>query len=124
MARTNVPLTALVPNGGITEPAGTAVDPTNGHVIDVTSTDAHVIIEVNNTAVTDKVVTVKAGTNNPPAFRKDLGDVAVTVTASTRAFIGPLESARFIQPGQKLNIDMAAGITGTIAALAMPQDAV
>jgi hypothetical protein len=33
MARTAIPLTNLVPNGSIANPAGTAVDPTNGHSI-------------------------------------------------------------------------------------------
>lgn len=123
MARTNVPLTNLLANNGISEPAGTAVDPANGHVIDVTGLSGQVIIEINNTFAGTKVVTVKAGDTNPPAFRKDLGDLAYTAQASGRSFIGPLESARFIQrasdPG-KLYVDLAAAITGTIAALFIP----
>jgi hypothetical protein len=127
MARTQIPLTNLLATNGIAAPAGTAVDPTNGHYVDVTGLTGRIVIYVNNTVAATKVATVKAGTA-PPAFRKDLGDLAYTVGASSAAYIGPLESARFVQSpggtdggtGGRIWIDLAAAITGTIAALYIP----
>ena len=56
MARTVIPITTVVPAGS-NEAAGTAVDPTNGHYVDVGSKSGLLLIVVNNTAVATKVVT-------------------------------------------------------------------
>lgn len=127
MARTAIPLTNLGKDNGIAEPAGTAVDPTNGHYIDCGGLTGQLVLWVNNTFAGTKVVTVKAGAN-PPAFRQSLGDVAYTAQASGRSFVGPVESARFVQApggtdggtGGRIFVDLAAAITGTIAALFIP----
>jgi hypothetical protein len=124
MARTQIPITNLLANTGIAAPAGTAVDPANGHYVDVSGLSGRLEIYVNNTVAATKVVTVRAGVG-PPAFRKDLGDLTYTVAASSAAYIGGLESARFVQAaggtdggtGGRIFIDLAAGITGTIAAI-------
>ena len=128
MPRTQIPVTNLVKDSGIQVPVATAVDPTNGHYVDVNGLSGQLLITVNNTAVATKVITVKAGTSNPPAFRKDLGDATFTAAASDRAIVGPLESARFVQPpggtdggtGGRIFIDLAAATTGSIAALFIP----
>lgn len=127
MARTQIPLTNLVKDGGVQIPTATAVDPTNGHYVDVGGLTGQLIITVNNTFAGTKLLTVKAGAN-PPAFRKDLGDATYTLAASDRAVIGPLEAARFVQApggtdggtGGRVFIDLAAAITGSIAALFIP----
>lgn len=127
MARTAIPLTNLAKDAGINEPAGTAVDVANGHYVDIGGLSGQLVLWVNNTFAGTKVVTVKAGAN-PPAFRKDLGDIAVTCQASGRSFIGPIESARVVQApggtdggnGGRIFIDLAAAMTGTIAALFIP----
>ncbi len=127
MARTNIPLTSLTKDAGANWPTGTAVDPTNGHYIDCTGLTGQVVLWLNNTAVATKVVTVKAGAN-PPAFRQSLGDVAYTAQASGASVLGPFESARFIQApggtdggtGGRIFLDLAAAITGNIAALFIP----
>jgi hypothetical protein len=127
MARTQIPLTNLSASNGIAAPAGTAVDPSNGHYVDVTGLTGRLLLWVNNTFAGTKLVTVKAGAN-PPAFRKDLGDLAYTAAASAASFVGPLESARFVQAaggtdggtGGRIFIDLAAGTTGNIAALFLP----
>lgn len=132
MPRTVIPLTSLVANAGANEAAGTAVDPTNGHYVDVGGRAGKLVIMVNNTFAGTKVVTVKAGGANPPAPRKGIGDLAFTAQASGRSFVGPLESARFIQPkggtdggtaGGRIFIDLAAAITGTIWAMFIPDKA-
>ena len=119
MARTNVPLSALVANAALTQPAGTNVDPTNGHVIAANGLAQRIILRVDNTTVSGKAVTIKAGAK-PPAMLATLGDIVVTVPASTVQFIGPLTPDRVNQADGSINIDIAAGMTGTITALQIP----
>src|SRR5260221_480507 len=63
-----------------------------------------------------------AGTSNPPAFRGGLGDfTSGNLTASTgTAFIGPFDSARFVQSDGSVSVDFAASMTGTIWAVIVP----
>lgn len=128
MARTNIPVTVLSRNGGINAPAGTAVDPTNGHYVDVGGLTGRLILWVHNTFGGTKVVTIKAGVK-PPAMRSGLGDLAYTAQASGDSYVGPFESGRFVQApggtdggtlGGRVFVDLASGITGTIAALWLP----
>lgn len=115
MARTAVPLTALVANGSIANPAGTAVDPTNGHVISGARMRKF-FVRVTNTNGTNRTCTIKAGAY-PPAESAGLGDLVVTVPATTGdVLIGPLESARFSQANGDIWVDLGASIAGIIAA--------
>ncbi len=128
MARTAIPVTNLVKDSGVQIPTATAVDPTNGHYVDISGEAGRLLIHINNTYAGTKVVTIKAGTTNPPAFRNSLGDATYTASASDRCIVGPFESARFVQPaggtdggnGGRIFIDLASGITGSIAALFIP----
>ena len=127
MARTNVPLTKLTANSGNVAPSTTALDATNGHNIALASTaipaqagSELLVLVVNNTFAGSKTVTVKAGAN-PPAQRAGLGDLTVTLTQNQTAYIGPLESQRFYQADGSINVDMAAGTTGTILAVLLPR---
>jgi hypothetical protein len=127
MARTNLPLTALVGNSGVAEPAGTAIDQANGMVINLASTAVpaaggprHLIIQVKNTFAGTKVATIRAGAN-PPSMRAALGDITFTCPASANTFLGPFEAARVLQADGTINIDFASGITGTINALLVPR---
>ena len=128
MARTQIPLTNLLKDSGVNEGAGTTVDPTNGHYIDVSALTGQLVVILNNTFAGTKVVTIKAGALNPPAFRNSLGDATFTCQASGRATVGPFEAARFVQPpggtdggtGGRVFIDLAAAITGTIWAYYTP----
>lgn len=128
MARTAVPLTLLLKNGGLNAPAGTAVDPTNGHYVETAGQAGRLILWIHNTFAGTKLVTVKAGAA-APAFRKDIGDLLYTAQASGDSYVGPFESARFVQPpngtdggtvGGRVFFDLAAAITGTVAALWIP----
>lgn len=127
MARTQVPVTVLTANTVVADVAGTAVDPTNGHYIDVSAYAAEqLIIRVKNTTASTKTATVKAGVN-PPADAAGEGTVVVSLTdgsgTPTQAFIGPLTSARFIQAGSQVHVDIAAGMTGNITAFIVPRTA-
>lgn len=130
MARTAVPYTPFVADSHVTDPAGTTIDATNSHYIPATygSNPAHpaspelTLLRVTNTSGAGKVVTVKAS-NNPPALASGLGDLTVTVAATTGVeWIGPVESGRFIQNDGTMNVDIAAGHTGTITAFYFPRN--
>jgi len=128
MARTNLPTTALLANNGINAPAGTAIDQANGMnvalasgAIPAASSADRVVLYVNNTFAGTKVVTIRAGATQPPAMRAGIGDLNYTAQASGASYLGPFEVGRFVQSDGSLNIDFAAGITGTIAALLVPR---
>ena len=118
MARTAVPYSVLAANSNLTDPAGTALDPTNDHVINAAVPEL-TILRVTNTNGSDRVITIVAG-DTPPAMAAGLGDLAVTVAATTGVqWIGPFESGRFLQSDGTMHIDGAASIAGTITAFKM-----
>jgi hypothetical protein len=54
------------------------------------------LVAINATSVgTSPKLNILAGTN-PPAFRADLGNLAISLTANRTIWVGPLESARFL----------------------------
>ena len=121
MPRTNVPITALAANSSIANPAGTAVDPTNDHVIAAGGKIDRLWIRCTNTNASNRTLTVKAGVA-PPSHRAGLGDLVVTVPLTTGdVFVGPLESARFAQANGDIYIDLEASIAGIIAAFRLPK---
>jgi hypothetical protein len=122
MARTAVAYSNLVANSNLTDPAGTALDATNDHVIN-NAVPEETILRVTNTNGTDRIITIKAG-DNPPALGAGLGDLAVTVAATTGVqWLGPFESGRFLQSDGTMEIDVVASHTGTITAFRVPRNA-
>jgi hypothetical protein len=123
MPRTAVAYSNLAPNSNLSDPAGTTIDATlvtNGVVIENADPE-RTLIRVANTAGTDKVVTVKAG-SGVQSWMAGQGDLGVTVAATSgKQFIGPFTSARFQQQGTKLYVDFAAGTTGTITVFKLPK---
>ena len=115
MARTAIPITDLPANAGTAPVAGTAVDPTNGHVVAAGSVTRRLLLHLKNTAVAAKTFTIKAGVN-PPAFRAELGDLVVSVPANTGERFVIIESARFVQANGDIWIDVEAAATGNEAA--------
>jgi hypothetical protein len=147
MARTNLPLSTFTGFIDLND-AGTAIDSTNNMNIALPSTgipasgfEYELLIYVQNTTASTQTVTIKAGDNtnykNVPAFRAALGDLVTgNLTASTgTAFIGPLESARFVQSGAQgvqppgtpdqpagsVNINFSSGMTGKVWAILLPR---
>jgi hypothetical protein len=121
MARTAVPITALLANSEIANPAGTAVDPTNDHVIAAGGKTDRLWIRCTNTSAGAKTLTVVKGVN-PPAVRGGIGDLVVSIPATTGdRLVGPLESARFAQANGDIYVDLEAAITGIIAAFRLPK---
>lgn len=124
MPRTAVVPRALVMNGNLIGTSGsTTIDATlvtNG--VSVTAaTPEQMVIRVTNTEGSTNVVTIAAGAY-PPAWAKGLGALAVTLAATTGVqFIGPLESARFLQADGTIWIDFETGMTGAIDVLTVPR---
>ena len=116
MARTAITVTDLTAATSVANPAGTAADQANGHVISGTRPEV-LVLRVNNTAGTAKNVIVRAGTF-PIAGSSGQGDLTVQVPATTGSvLVGPLESARFLQNDGTVSVDLESGFAGTIAAL-------
>lgn len=123
MARTAVSYSNLAANSSLADPAGTNLDATNSHSI-AKAHPERTLLRVTNTAAATKVITVKAGTY-PPALAAGLGDVTYTLAAGNVTtqvvWLGPFESGRFLQSDGSLNVDVAAGHTGTITAFLVPK---
>ncbi|WP_439377480.1 hypothetical protein [Amycolatopsis lexingtonensis] len=120
MARTAVPYSNLVGNGSLADPAGTALDAANDHVI-ANATAERTLLRVTNTHSAAHNVTLKAGTY-PPAIASGQGDLVVAVPANTGvAWIGPVESGRFLQNDGSLLVDVEASHAGTITAFRLPK---
>lgn len=120
MARTAVTVTTLGPNANTADPAGNAVDPTNGHIISGVPLE-ELVLEIDSTFAGAKTFTVKAGAN-PPAEMAGQGDLAVSLNAVVGR-IGPFTSARFAQSDGSLYLDVAASATGTVKAFRIPRTA-
>lgn len=120
MARTAVPPTALTANAATADPAGTAVDPANGHVISGVPLE-ELMLEVNSTFAGAKSFTIKAGAN-PPALEAGQGDLVVAINNAVR-LIGPFTSGRFAQADGSLWLDVEAAATGTVKAIHVPRTA-
>lgn len=119
MARTAIPVSDLAALIGtltptLADPAGTTADPTNGHT--VTGTRPEVLaFRVKNTTAGSLNAILRAGTQ-PLAPSSGQGDLTVAVAAGATVWIGPAESARFLQPDGSVSLDLQTGFTGTVTA--------
>lgn len=134
MARTQIPLSTFTSGADLND-AGTAIDQSNGMYINLASTavpaangSEDLLLYVTNTYSGGVgTVTVRAGVGGGAtpgaAIRSGLGDyTSGNLTASTgTAFIGPFDSARFIQSDGTLHLDFSASMTGKIWALLIPR---
>lgn len=120
MARDAVTVTTLASGVASTTPAGTAINTTNGAIIAAAGDTARLLIRITNTNGTNRVATVKAGVN-PPAIRQGIGDLAITVPATTGDVSVVVESARFMQADGSLWIDFAASMAGICSAVRLPK---
>lgn len=123
MARTAVLYSSLVANSNLADPAGTSLDITNDHIIN-SARPEQTILRVTNTHGSNHDIVIKAG-DSPPAWAAGLGDLTVTVAATSGVqWIGPLESGRFEKKAADgtaiMHIDVEAAHTGTITAFLVP----
>jgi hypothetical protein len=119
MARTNIPVDALVGNGGVAQTAPTAVDQPNGMNVQVASLagrSSRVMFLVHNADATHALtVKVDAGAQYPAgaAFRALENDIVVP--ASGNFWLGPFESAEVGQADQSINLDFLVATGGSYA---------
>jgi hypothetical protein len=114
MARTLVPVTDLTAGTSVVDPAGTTADQPNGHTVTGARPEV-LLLRVSNSTAGALNATVKAGTQ-PLAVSSGQGDLVVSVPATGAVFIGPLESARFLQNDGSLSLDLQAGFAGKVTA--------
>lgn len=123
MARTAIPVTALVPDGGVAMAAAegaTSVDQANGMIVEGTKTEK-IVLRVTNTAAAAHGIIIRAADKKPPSWRMSLGDLNVQVAASTGVqWVGPFDSSRFLQSDGSLHVDFEASFAGKIAAVLLP----
>jgi hypothetical protein len=124
MARTNIPLSPLAANTKTDDPAGTAADEVNNHVITGAPPERILLRVVNGQGAATTTLDVKAGAN-PPAASAGQGDYQRVIPAATTEWFGPFESARFMQvddgtDAEGLWIDISEDTTVTITAFEVP----
>lgn len=114
MARTAVAYSNLVANGGLTQPAGTAVSSGAGNGGQVANARPELtILRVANASGGSGTATVLAGAN-PPAIAAGQGNAtAFTVADGASALLGPFESGRFLQADGSLIVETSVAMTVT-----------
>jgi hypothetical protein len=122
MADTAIPITAMVQNTAVANPAGTAIVAANTHTITPTKGTRKLLLRLTNTTAATKILTVTAG-DKPVAGSSGQGVLDVSLTdGSTTPQIAwvTIESARFMKSNGTIVITVAAATTGNIAAYQMP----
>jgi hypothetical protein len=118
MSRTAVPYSTLTVNGSLADPAGTAVTSGtgNGGQIPATSGGGSLpeltVLRVSNASGGSGTASVLPGVQ-PLAESGGQGALTVTVADGSKAFIGPFESARFLQNDGSLIVETSVAMTIT-----------
>lgn len=113
MARVTLTPTALVPNGGVADPAGTAsvAGAGNGFTIAApANSNVNLWLRASNASGGSGTISVLAG-SQPLANASGLGPVTVTVANSSTQWIGPFDSSRVIQNDGSLAIETSVVMT-------------
>lgn len=123
MARTAITPTPLKFNAGAAMAAAesaTAVDQANGMVI-AGANPEKLLLRVTNTAGAAHGVIIRAGDSLYPAVLSGQGDLNVQVALTSGvAYVGPFDSARFLQSDGSMHVDFEASFAGKIAAVLLP----
>lgn len=107
------PVNPLVPSAA--DPAGTTADQPNGNTVTGVRPEV-LVLRVANTSAGAVNVIVRAG-SLPLAESSGQGDLTVSVPASTGVvWLGPFESARFLQNDGSVSVDYGAGFAGKVTA--------
>jgi hypothetical protein len=114
MPRTSVPHAALAKDTSTLQVAGVAVDPANGHVLTAPPDSGHLVLDIDATFAGAKTYTVKKGV----LAGAGLGDLVLSLNA--QRVLVPLSLYRFVQADGTIQMDVAAGATGTIRAYRIP----
>lgn len=118
MARVSVGIVTLSKTDG-TLHAGGSLTVADGAVIAAAGKTSNLLIQVKNTGSAG-TITIPVG-DHPPALR-NIGDVAITIGATTGEKFFVVESARHAQDNGDIYLDFSSGMNGTIAAYRLPSD--
>lgn len=107
----------LVGNGELADPTADVLDTGTAAVSLYTDKAVNnaelVVLKLENTAASDQMtVDVEAGAN-PPSFRAGIGKLTVTLAGQAIKWVGPFESARFLQADGTLKITSTPASTKT-----------
>lgn len=113
MARTAAPYTTLAVAGNVADPTGVSSASGAGNGVQVANARPELtVLRVVNSSGGSGTFSVLAGAQ-PLAPSSGLGPQTVTVANSTTQWIGPFESARFIQPDGSLIGESSVAMTVT-----------
>ena len=126
MSRANLPIIKLDVEAVSDHSAGVSINSQTAFEIDAGGDTEKLLVRLEHTTASEKVLTFKAPAANPHAPRSPLGDLAITMatgsgTRQVHAIV--IESARFAQADGKINIDVAASTTGAIWVYRLPRGA-
>lgn len=114
MARVTLNPTALVPNGGVADPAGTASVAGAGNGFTIPSqyplSGRNIWLRANNATAGSGTISVLAG-SQPLANASGQGAVTVTVAASGTQWVGPFDLSRVEQNDGSLTIETSVVMT-------------
>jgi hypothetical protein len=114
MARVTLTPTALVPNGGVADPAGTASVAGAGNGFTVPGNTARsnlsLWLRATNASGGSGTISILAG-SQPSAISSGQGPVTVTVANSSTQWIGPVDSSRVQQSDGSLSIETSVVMT-------------
>jgi hypothetical protein len=119
-----VALSKFVPNSSLADPAGTTLAAGTNPVTPTASLPGSVVEEVVLrvvTATATTALTVKAG-SYPPALSSGQGDLVVSCSVGT-TWVGPLNSARFLQSDGTVSLTSATPANQTVTAFWLPRTA-
>lgn len=113
MARTAITPSKLAVGGSITDPSGTATVAGAGNGVSVAAANPEqIILRVSNGTAGTGTVSVLAGTQ-PLAPSSGQGPLTVSIGASGVAWVGPFESARFLQSDGSFAVESSVVMTVT-----------
>ena len=113
MARVTLTPTPLVPNGGVSDPSGTASTAGAGNGFTVPYQGGKSLyFRVSNASGGTGTVSVLAG-SQPLAPSSGQGPVTISVTTAGTSWLGPFESARVSQPDGSLSVETSVIMTVT-----------
>lgn len=116
MARVQIHPLVLKVNGSEADAAGTVLATGAGNGVYVADSEVIpelLVLRVTNAGGAAAHVTIPAGDSFPLAPSSGQGPLAVTVAAGATEWVGPFESARFIQSDSTLAVDTDAAVTVT-----------
>jgi len=117
MARDIVTATKLVTNTDIAQPAGVAINTTNGTAV-AHGKHGRTIVVVTNTSAGTKVVTVRRNAAVSDPVPVDYSTTPIAATTG-RQVLGPFDG-HYTQADGSIWLDFVAGHTGTVAAFELP----